>query len=364
MFAPALDREREYRLNLWEEQAPKMLGISAALAPAPGLRAFGFYGPWDRYGNSVDQRVKMPAWLELFENRGGRVICHPVMTSDLAGLAAMYDLTVIAAGKGEIVELFDRDPARSRYTEPGRVLSAIYTHGMDTPADMPEPKVRVNIEPGVVETFTIPGLTMSGPCQITLVEAHPGGPFDVFRDRPRPDEHLRRLRTLMLEHFPWEGELYDRCEPTDSRASLSGAFTTTIRSPVAEVAPGVYVFGIADVVTVLDPIAGQGANCAAHSAGVYTRAILERGDKPFDPAWMRDTFETYWETQAQHSLALTTALLEPMPEHVQQILGAASQYPEIGKRFGDLFPYPADIYDFLFDPEKGLAYVASVAAAG
>lgn len=362
MFAPALDREREYQLNLWEDQAPRMLGISAALAPAPGVKAFAFYGPWDRHGNSVDQRLKMPAWLELFESRGGRVIYHPVMTSDLAGLAPMYDLTVIAAGKGEIVELFDRDPVRSRYTEPSRILSAIYLHDVRTPTDMPEPKVRVNIEPGVAEIFTIPGLTMSGPCHITLVEAVPGGPFDVFRDRPRPDEHLRRLRALLLEHFPWEGELYSQAQPTDARACLSGAFPTTIRRPAAEIAPGTHVFGIADVVTVLDPVAGQGANCAAHAAGVYLEAIVEHGDRPFDAAWMRDTFETYWERQARHSLALTTALLEPMPEHVQQILGAAAQHPEIAKRFGDLFPYPAGIHDFLLDPEKGLAYVASVAA--
>lgn len=362
MFAPALDREREYRLNLWEEQAPQIGGISATLAPAPGMKAFSFYGPWDRYGSSVDQRLKMSTWLELFENRGGRAIYHPVMTSDLAGLAVMYDLTVIAAGKGEIVELFDRDASRSRYTEPRRMLSAIYLHGMDAPSDMPEPKVRINIEPGVAETFTIPGLTMAGPCQITLVEAAPGGPFDVFRDRPRPDEHLQRLRALLLEHFPWEGELYSQCEPTDARASLSGAFATTIRHPVAEVAPGAYVLGMADVVTVLDPIAGQGANCASHAAGFYLHGILERGDGPFDPEWMLHTFETYWEHQARHSLALTTALLEPMPEHVQQILGAAAQHPPIAKRFGELFPSPAGIHDFLLDPEKGLAYVASVAA--
>ena len=66
----------------------------------------------------------MPAWIELFEQRGGRVIYHSVMTSDLAGLAPMYDLTIIAAGKGEIVELFDRDAERSHYTRPARHLAA------------------------------------------------------------------------------------------------------------------------------------------------------------------------------------------------------------------------------------------------
>jgi 2-polyprenyl-6-methoxyphenol hydroxylase-like FAD-dependent oxidoreductase len=360
MFHPALNREREYQLNFWENDAPRVSGIGAALAPAPGTRALKFFGPWSPYAMSVDQRLKMSVWLEEFENRGGRVIYHPVMTSDLAGLASMYDLTLIAAGKGEIVDLFDRDPTRSKYEAPGRILAAIYLHGMEESPDFPPVAMRINVEPGVTELFTMPAQTMSGPCRIAFVESVPGSPFDAFRDRPDPAEHLRRLRVLLAEHLPWEGDLYRNCEPTDARASLSGAFTGTIRRPYAEVAAGVYVFGMGDVVVVNDPIAGQGANNAAHCAGIYTRAILDRGDRPFDAPWMLDTFETYWETQARHSTALTDALLNPYPEHVQQTLGAASQFQEIATRFGNLFPHPEDIHDFLLDPDKCLAYVGSV----
>jgi hypothetical protein len=78
---------------------------------------------------------------------------------------------------------------------------------------------------------------------------------------------------------------------------------------------------------------------------------------------MQDTFETFWLTRAQHSTALTDALLNPLPEHAQQVLGAASQYQEIATRFGNLFPHPETIHDFLMDPEVALAYVASVAAS-
>lgn len=363
MFDPALNYEREYNLNLWENEAPHVPGVGISLAPAPGTRAFHFWGPWDPYAMSVDQRLKMSAWLGLLESRGGRVIYHPVMTSDLADLASMYDLTIIAAGKGEIVELFDRDPVRSKYETPGRILAAIYLHGMAETPENPDVSMRINVEPGVTELFTMPALTMSGPCRIALVEAIPGSPFDAFRDRPQPDEHLRRLRHLLAEHLPWEAELYRDCEPTDARASLSGAFTGTVRHPYAEMAPGAYVFGMADVVVVNDPIAGQGANNAAHCAGIYLKAILEHGDKPFDPAWMQETFETFWQTRAQHSTALTDALLNPLPEHAQQVLGAASKYQEIATRFCNLFPHPEDIGPFLGDPEQALAYVAQVAAS-
>ncbi len=118
MMYPALDRERDAGLSLWDGEATPIGGMGFTLSPAPGVSAFSFSGAWARPGNSVDQRLKMPTWLELFEQRGGRVIYHAVMGSDLAGLAPLYDLTVIAAGKGEIVEMFGRDPQRSRYTRP------------------------------------------------------------------------------------------------------------------------------------------------------------------------------------------------------------------------------------------------------
>ena len=164
-----------------------------------------------------------------------------------------------------------------------------------------------------------------------LVEAIPGGPFDIFTDRPSPAEHLRRLKAMLLEHFPWEGELYGNAEPTDARASLVGAFPGTVRHPYAEVAPGTYVFGIGDVVVVNDPISGQGANNAAHAAGMYLKAILEHGDAPFTPQWMQQTFDTFW-AHAQNSCIVTEMMLEPMPAHAQQVLGAAAQFQEIADR--------------------------------
>jgi hypothetical protein len=361
MFAPALDREQAYGLNLWDDQAPPIPGNEIGLAPAPGVRAFTFYEPWDRPGNSVDQRLKMAAWLELFEERGGRVIYHTVMTSDLAGLAGMYDLTVIAAGKGELVQVFDRDPRRSRYTSPPRHLAAIYLNGL---APYQDARVRISIQPGAGEILFMPALTFTGSCGILLVEALPGGPLDIFTDRPSPEEHLRRLRGLLNERFPWEGELYANAEPTDARASLIGAITPTIRRPWTQVAPGLDVFGMADVVVVNDPISGQGANNAAHCAAIYTKAILDRGDAPFGREWMEATFEAFWEPRARGSVALTEMLLEPPAPHVQQMLGAAAQYPAVAKRICDLITDPSDIQEWLLDPDEAAAYLQSVAAVG
>jgi hypothetical protein len=364
MFYRALDRERDVKLNLWDGLAPSIGGMAFSLSPAPGVQAFSFSGAWARPGNSVDQRLKMSTWIELFEQNGGRVIYHSVMTSDLAGLAPMYDLTVIAAGKGEIVDLFDRDPEKSHYTRPGRHLSAIYLNGIAPPEGTPqaEPRMRVNLRPAGGEVFVMPSYSLTGPCDVVLVEAVPGGPLDIFTDRPSPAEHLRRLRALLLEQFPWEGQLYGNAEPTDARSSLVGAFPTTIRRPYAEVAPGSYVFGIGDVVVVNDPISGQGANNAAQAASLYFSAILDRGGAPFTPEWMQHTFDSLW-AQVRHSVMLTEMLLEPMPQHAQQVLGAAAEFQEIADRFAGVFPDPATVLDFLADPAQAAAYLEQVAAA-
>jgi hypothetical protein len=361
MMYRALDRERDVRLNLWDSLATPIGGIGFNLSPAPGASAFSFSGAWARPGNSVDQRVKMPTWIELFEQRGGRVIYHSVMTSDLAGLVPLYDLTILAAGKGEIAELFDRDAEKLFYTRPARNLAAIYANGVAVPEGVTEPRTRVNLRPGAGEYFHMPSYTHTGPCDVLLLEAVPGGPFDLFSDRPSPAEHLRRLRAMLLEHFPWEGELFRDAEPTDARASLVGAFPGTVR-PYAEVAPDQYVLGIGDVVVVNDPISGQGANNAAIASGMYLNAILDRGGAPFTPQWMQQTFDTFWD-HAQHSCTLTQMMLEPMPPHVQQVLGAAAQFQEIADRFANIFIQPGTIHDFLLDPDKAAAYVESVAAA-
>src|SRR6202012_446405 len=148
MIYRALDKERDVKRNLWDAAATQIGGIGFNLSPAPGVSAFSFSGAWARPGNSVDQRLKMPAWIELFEQRGGRGIYHSVMTSDLAGLAPMYDLTIIAAGQGESVEMFDRDVERPFYSNPARTLAVIYAHGVAVPAGVTEARMRVNLRPG------------------------------------------------------------------------------------------------------------------------------------------------------------------------------------------------------------------------
>ncbi|NYH77060.1 hypothetical protein FHR84_000374 [Actinopolyspora biskrensis] len=361
MFHTALQYERDYKLNLWEDQAPEIRGVGVSIAGPEGDRELDWVGRLDNHAQSVDQRIKMAGWLELFEDRGGKVIFHGVTTSDLDSLTRHYELVLIAAGKGELVQLFGRDPNRSPYSTPQRVLSVSYVHGAGRRPEHPDmDAVRFNVVPGVGELFVIPGLTLSGPCEIPFFEGLPGGPLDCWSDRPAAGEHWKRMLELMRQYFPWEYERFKHAELTDSQGTLSGGYPPVVRRPVGELPSGGIVLGMADVVVANDPITGQGSNNASKCAASYLYSILERGDRPFDREWMERTFERYWSV-VEPVTTWTNAMLQPPPEHVMNLFRQAADTPAIRQRFVNAFDDPADFGNWFLDPELAEQYLREVA---
>jgi hypothetical protein len=359
MFDSALQHERHHNLNLWEGETVKVEGLGVSIAAPDGSRALDWFGPLEAYAQSVDQRVKMAGWLELFEDRGGKLVIHGVATSDLSALAKLYDLVVVAAGKGELVQLFDRVPELSPYTSPQRALSLAYVHGVEPRPEHPDKAaVRFNIIPGVGELFMIPAYTLSGNCDILFFEGIPGGPLDCWSDRPGPQEHLDRILELTKRFLPWEYERSRNAELTDDRATLAGGYTPVVRNPVGSLPSGYHVLGMADVVVANDPITGQGSNNASKCAASYLDSILAHGDKPFDEEWMRGAFDNYW-TYAQHVTTWTNAMLQPPPPHVLQIIGVAGENPAVAARFANGFSDPTDFQHWFLDPAKAADYLAS-----
>ena len=138
MFYRALQIERDLGLNFWEDECPKYDWHIYSLRGPDGQMVLDYAGQFADYAQSVDQRIKMSGWLEVFEERGGKVVIHGVTLSDLDELAHRYDLTIVAAGKGELVNMFGRDPDRSPYAEPQRSLAVAYVHGMERRPEYPD----------------------------------------------------------------------------------------------------------------------------------------------------------------------------------------------------------------------------------
>ncbi|MGO9400379.1 MAG: styrene monooxygenase/indole monooxygenase family protein [Xanthobacteraceae bacterium] len=361
MFDKALSYERELGLNFWDKECPTVDSINFTV-PAPdgsGNKAIEWNGLLDRPAQAVDQRLKFPRWMQELEKRGGTIEYKAASAADLEKYAADSDLVVVAAGKGEVAKLFERDAQKSQFDAPQRALALTYVKGLT-----PRPQysaVAFNLIPGVGEYFVFPALTTTGPCEIMVFEGIPGGPMDCWGDVTSPEAHLAKSRWILDTFLPWEGARAKTCELTDPNGILVGRFAPTVRRPIARLASGKAVFGMADVVVLNDPITGQGSNNASKCAKVYLDAIKAHGDKPFDEAFMQATFDRYWDF-AQYVTGWTNALLQPPPPHVLNIMGAAQGIPVLAKRIANGFDDPLDFFPWFAVPEEADKYLKSLAA--
>jgi Dehydrogenases (flavoproteins) len=255
-------------------------------------------------------------------------VIHEAGVADLENYARGSDLVILAGGKGDIVKLFERDAERSPFDKPQRALALTYVTGLTPYAPT---RVAFNIAPTVGEYFVFPSLTTTGPCEIMVLEGIPGGPMDCWDDVKTPEQHLERSLDILKKFYPWEYERSRNAKLTDPNGILAGRFPPTVRKPVARLPSGALILGMADAVVLNDPITGQGSNNAAKAARIYLKRILENGNKPFDGAWMQQTFDDYW-AYAQFVTGWTNAMLQPPPPHVINILVAAQSKPKVGKR--------------------------------
>lgn len=366
MFDASLQIERDFGLNQWEHLCPPVQGIGLALAvPGDGAGAspqwaFDWAGRLDRYAQAVDQRIKMPGWMDLFRLRGGEIVLKDAGVEDLEELAATHDLTVVSAGKGEIVRLFERDADRSDFDKPMRALALTYVKGM-TPRT-PFSRVCFNLMPGIGEYFVFPALTTTGPCEIMVFEGIPGGPMDCWGDVKTPEQHLKRSLEILDTHLPWEAERCRHVELTDDNGILAGRFAPTIRKPVGRLPSGRTVLGIGDAVCVNDPITGQGSNNAAKAFKVAYDTIVERGTEAFDEAWMTASFERYWD-YARHVVRWTNSMLLPPPPHLPPVLAAAATHPSIAREIANNFNHPPNFFPWWGDADEAGRFLTRHSAA-
>jgi flavin reductase (DIM6/NTAB) family NADH-FMN oxidoreductase RutF len=353
MFDSALEIERDLHLNSWEEQCPKVEGISFTVPDGIGGLSIDWAARLDNFAQSVDQRLKIPRWLAQLKSRGAELHIKAVGPEDLAAYARTHDLVIVASGKGALGQLFERDPGRSPFSQAQRALALTYVTGMQ--ARMPYSAVCFNLIPNVGEYFVFPALTTSGPCEIMVFEGVRGGPMDCWSGDLTPAEHLARSKQVLETFLPWEAARSRNVELTDDNGILSGCIVPTVRNPVAKVAH-IPILGMADAVVLNDPITGQGSNNAARCAEIYLEAILERGDAPADAEWMQQTFDRYWTGYAKWVTEWTNLLLKP-PAHVLRLLDCAGKNPTIASAFVNGFDDPRTLFPWFMDPTEADKFI-------
>lgn len=349
MFHPTLEVERRHGLELWEQVAPPINGLAYRWASAEGQVHTQFEVSRKLPALSIDQRVKVPAWMDVFIERGGDLRIEDVSPERLEQISEEFELVVVAAGKGDIAGLFPQDDERTEYSQPQRALSMAYLRGVEPRAAFGANDY--NVVDGVGEMFLLPALTTSGPCEILTVEGVIGGPMDCFDGVKDPAEHLALTKELARRYFPWIHERIEHAELTDPLATLAGKITPRVRKPVAVLPNGRPVLGIADVVVVNDPITGQGSNNAARCAESYLDSIVEHGEDAFTEEWMETAFERYWDF-ARWGTTWTNSMLRPYSQHVGGLLKDAAHDPELALQIAYGFSNPPSLYPWWDDPAQ------------
>lgn len=348
MFDRAMRTERALGIDLWQEQTPQVNSLAIAVGnPLDRTSKIADWsGRFEQPAQSVDQRVKAAAWVELFATRGGRVQIAEAGVRELEELSDTHDLVVIAAGKGEIVNLFQRNAAQSMFDKPQRILGLLYVKGMK---ESPRPASGcIDVAPGVGEYVSFSALTTSGACDIMLFEGIPGTPMDCWDGIKTPDDYIRTAKRLLGTYFPWHSSRCESIELTDPNGAVSGRVTPTVRKPVSTLPSGRPIFGMADVVVVNDPISGQGANSAALCADLYLKEIIARGDRAFDAEWMKQTFDSFY-SYAKYVASFTGTVLTGLPNVVNAMLSATND-PTLATAFASGLNDPRTFGSWLLDP--------------
>jgi len=174
---------------------------------------------------------------------------------------------------------------------------------------------------------------------------------------------------VIRDILPWDYEWVRKAELGDELSWLVGSFVPEVRKTAGVLPSGRVVMSVGDTNQSLDPIGGQGANNGNKMARNLVNCIVERGEQPFDAAWMASTFDRFWE---RHRFIdkFNNTLLEPLTDPGKELLiaqygstgavGDSSGRQAIANAFIENFNDPALITDAFHDMAQARALITKL----
>jgi hypothetical protein len=330
--------EAELGLDFWSEKGKQVSGIEIEVRGESGELAVAFDAPFtDGPGMALDYRLKFPEWMDEFERRGGNLVIRKTGIDELEQLAADNDLVVVAAGKGGLSKVFERDPDRSPpYSAPMRHITAVVVD-----RDLDLDNMAISIVPGGAEIVLLPILAGNGARSTAiLVFARDGSSFKERYSKIEDGEDALRLAVDCARLYcPQHAGALEGAKLADGRSFLYGAFTPAVRKPVGRLPSGAIVMGASDCLTLVDPICGNGLNNAVVMTDIFTRHIAAKADANFDEAWMNAVFDEFWEYGKDVFVFMRTLLEQP--DHFGAALKPASRNAQLASDIINGYTDPA-----------------------
>ena len=340
-FGKSVSFEDELDIRFWKENRYSQIQCAYfSVFSSAGEKLMDINGEFEKAAQCMDLRMKFGKWLEVFEERGGRVVIEKCDTDSLERMAAENDLVLVASGRGQFMEMFEKDESKMEFDRPQRQVAMFYTKGCNMHRQLEDVSglkdkqlSRYSVIAGVGEVIKAPFLSKSGEeHHYVQFEAVPGAGMDMFDNKADVAEQYALAKEWVREHQPLIYELIEDSTTTPEKEWVCGRIPPTVRKPVGTLPSGKMVFGVGDAAIVTDPILAQGQNAASKWMGLLLNQIIARGVEPFSADWMQKSFDEYWET-AQYNLKFTaTGLRGPGPVQ-QKLMLAASQNKAIAHRF-------------------------------
>lgn len=343
-----LDRETELGVNHWSVEDYGYYGHHYYLAT--GKEPIRFYGDYQLPSRAVDYRLYHPRLIEDFQERGGDYIIKRVEQSDIKQLSSEFDLLVVCTGKGHFGEMFEYDRRYMPFDRPARLLCAGLYKGV---AQRERRAVTMNFIPHVGELIEIPTLTFDNKMAAALLfEACPGSELEAAyatKYAEDPANFRRTILGLIEKYFPDMRERIDTQEfdlvSGSATDCLQGGVVPSARKSHVVLNNGTIAVSLGDVTVTVDPLLGQGANIASHSAVVLGKYIIAEDvyDERFaEKVWLAGS------DRPVSALQWTTSIiknLNEMPAGFMEWMKTTSESRKLADEFTNNFNYPERQWD-------------------
>lgn len=317
-----------------------------------------FVGDFTKPSGVVDYRIYLPQLMRDFEERGGVIEYQQHTREMIESLTDVHDLVVVAAGKGEISEMFPKREDKSPYDAPQRNLAVGFWKGVRRR----EPNgVEISVVPGVGELLAIPMWSFSGKVLALLFESVPGGPQAILTEQKYsdgPEDYRAKTLQMLEEYHPtvFERVNLDEFELQGPIDILQGSVKPVFREDFVELPNGKFLLALGDFHLTLDPVQAQGANSGAYSAKIIAETIRE--DKVFDRRFMEKVARRRAERLEGSNDWINTMIKPGGAEQIPTLFSAMVHDRALAERFTENFNYPIEQVDLLGTPERVDAAIA------
>ncbi|MFG2919309.1 styrene monooxygenase/indole monooxygenase family protein [Kitasatospora sp. NPDC048298] len=306
----------------------------------------------------VDFRIYLPTLVEEYVRRGGRHVVTDLTARTASGAARRHDLVVVADSRAA-GGLFARDPGRSPFRTPPRLLCGGLYRGI---GEAVPHGIEFHVLPGIGEIVRLPFHGMDGRVDTLGFEAVPGGPLEPLC-RPAPDADPAAFRRAVLAALhQYVPELRER---VDDRAFaltrpidlMRGGIVPVVRRAWCALPDGRHALALGDAWIVNDPITSQGANLGSYCALELAEAIAD--GPPYDEAFCRRV-ERRLRPHTDAVVQWTNAFLRPPTPQILELLRAADADPAVAKAFAANFDNPPAMWRSIATPEQTAAFLAAL----